>query len=61
MFHSKTLNNRINRLHERALKIAYKYTFYKFQELLDKDNSYTIHERNLNCLAVEMFKVQMYD
>ena len=58
MFHSKTLNNRINRLHERALKIAYKNTFSNFQELLDKDNSYTIHVRNLTFLAIEMYKVQ---
>ena len=47
ILHSKTLNNRINRLHERALKLAYKDNFSNFQELLDKDNPYTIHERNL--------------
>ena len=26
MFHSRTLNNRINRLHERALRLVYKIT-----------------------------------
>ena len=58
MFHSKTLNNRINRLHERALRLAYKDTSSNFQELLDKDASYTIHERNIKFLAVEMYKIQ---
>ena len=28
-----------------------------FEELLEKDNSVTIHTRNLQCLAIEMFKV----
>ena len=28
-----------------------------FEELLDKDNSVTIHTRNLRCLGIEMFKV----
>ena len=58
MFHSKALNNRINHLHERALKIAYKDTSSNFQELLDKDKSCTIHERNLKFLAIEMYKIQ---
>ena len=58
MFHRKTLHNRINRLHGRALKIAYKDNFSNFQELLDKNNSYTIHKRNLKFLAVEMYKIQ---
>ena len=28
-----------------------------FDELLTKDGSITIHRRNLQCLAIEMFKV----
>ena len=57
MFHSKTLNIRKNRLHERALRIAYKDTSSSFQKLLHKDNSCTIHERNITFLAIEMYKV----
>ena len=30
-----------------------------FEELLGKDNSYTVHERNLQYLAIEIFKVKM--
>ena len=37
MFHNRTLNNKINRLYERALRIVYKNENLTFQELLDKD------------------------
>ena len=37
MFHSRTLNNKINRLHEKALRIAYGDYKSKFDELLEKD------------------------
>ena len=43
MFHSRTLNNRINKLHERALRLVYKDSQLTFEQLLEKDNSFTIH------------------
>ena len=58
MFHSRTLNNKINKLHERALRLVYKNENLCFQELLNLDNSVTIHQRNLQRLAVEMYKVK---
>ena len=58
MFHNRTLNNKINKLHERALRIVYRNNELSFQELLDKDNSVTVHQRNLRELAIEMFKVK---
>ena len=58
MFHNRTLNNKINKLHERALRIVYKNANLTFQELLDKDNSVTIHHRNLQRLATEMYKIK---
>ena len=60
MFHNRTLNNKINKLHERALKIVYKNDKLTFQELLDMDDSITIHQRNLQRLAIEMFKVKKH-
>ena len=57
MFHNRTLNNRINRLHERALRIVYKNSNSSFAELLALDNSFTIHERNLPKLATSMYKI----
>ena len=56
MFHSRTLNNRINRLHERGLRMVYKDYKLTFNELLHKDNSFSIHHRNLQRLAMEMYK-----
>ena len=58
MFHNRTLNNKINKLHERAIQIVYKNDKLTFQELLDMDNSITIHQRNLQRLATEMYKVK---
>ena len=56
IFHSRKLNNRINKIHERALRIVFKNMNLSFRELLDKDNSVTIHEKNIQSLAVEMYK-----
>ena len=59
MFHSRKLNNEINTIHERTLRIAYCDKHSAFQQLLEKDNSVSIHHRNLQVLATEMFKVNM--
>ena len=58
MFHNRQLNNRINRLHERALRLIYNDYKRSFQELLIHDGSVTIHHRNLQYLAIEMFKLK---
>jgi hypothetical protein len=58
MFHSREANNKINRLHERALRLLYKDKSLTFEQLLEKDGSFTIHERNLQKLATEMYKVK---
>ena len=57
MFHSRKMNIRINNLHFRALRIVYLDEKSSFDELLRKDASVTIHHRNLQCLAIEMYKV----
>ena len=56
MFHDRSLNNKINRLHERALRIVYKDDHSTFVELLKKDNAVTIHHRNIQTLAIELYK-----
>ena len=58
MFHNRTLNNKINKLHERVLRITYKDEKSTFSKLLEKDKSVTIHERNLQKLATLMYKVK---
>ena len=56
MLHSRKLNNKINRIHERALRTVYSDYNSSFNELLDKDGSFTIHQRNVQSLAIEIYK-----
>ena len=58
MCHSRGLNNRINNLHERALRIAYQDKKSDFETLLKNDKSVTIHVRNLYYLVTEVYKVK---
>ena len=58
MCHSRGLNQRINKLHERALRVVYKNNKLTFEQLLEKDESFTMHEKNLQKLAIEMYKVK---
>ena len=57
MFHSRTLNNKINRLHERCLRIKYNDKLSNFEELLHKDNFVSIRHNNINALAIECTKL----
>ena len=57
LFHSRKLNHRINSIHERALRIVYNDYCSSFQSLLAKDSSVSIHIKNIQCLAVELYKV----
>ena len=59
MSHSRKQNHDINRIHERALSIVYKDYNSSFDELLEKYNSLRIHDRNLQKLVTEIFKVKM--
>ena len=56
MFCSKELNNKINSIHKRALRQVYSNFTSSFAELLEKDNSVTVHQRNIQLVAIEMFK-----
>ena len=58
MFHSWELNNCINRIHEIALRLVYQDNSLSYAELLEKDNSVTIHLRNLQVLATEIYKLK---
>ena len=58
MCHSRTLNNRINNIHLRALRIVYQDKQSSFEELLQKDNSVSVQMKNLQYLATEIFKVK---
>ena len=43
-------------LHERCLRIIYNDKQSSFTELLNKDNSVSVHIRNIRRLAIEMFR-----
>ena len=51
MFYSRYLNNKINSIHERALEIAYQDNVSIVQD------SVSMHHRNLQVMATEMFKI----
>ena len=56
MCHSRTLNTKINKLHERALRLVYNDNISSFETLLEKSGSVKIHHRNLQQLAIEIYK-----
>ena len=58
MFHDRNINNKINRIHERALRLIYRDDESTFKELLQRDEAFTIHERNLQTLAIEIYKTK---
>ena len=54
---NRSLNTKINRLHELCLRMVYNNNKSNFNELLVKNGSVSIHHQNLQKLSVEMFKV----
>ena len=58
MFHSRQFYTKINRIHEIALRIAYKGYDSSFNTLLEKDGSVNIHVRSMQKLMIEIFKTK---
>ena len=58
MCHSRSNNGKINRLQERCLRIIYSDKQSSFETLLEKDGSVSVHNRNLQVLATEMYKIK---
>ena len=56
--YSRRLNNRINHIHEKGLRIVYEDYTSSFAELLKINESVCIHHRNIQLVAIEMFKVK---
>ena len=57
MFHSRKLNNKINKLHERCLRIVYNNNTSTYEELLETDNSVSVHFQNVQALTIELYMV----
>ena len=55
IFHSWTINNKTNRLLERALRIVYSTSNHLLRVFLWKTTAFSIHERNVQSLAMGPF------
>ena len=56
MFYSRKLNNKINKLHQRCLRIVYSDNTSSLEELLETDDSVSVHQRSIQVLATELYK-----
>ena len=58
MLCGKDANKKINRVHYKFLQILYEDDTSTFEQLLDKHNAFTVHQRNIQNLLIEMYKVK---
>ena len=58
MLHSRCNNNKIRHLHKRCLRLIYCNKNSSYEELLEKDRSASIHHRDVQNLAIKMYKVK---
>ena len=56
MFHDRTSNNKINKIHERASRVIHKDNTSNFQELISKSNSVSVHQKYVQLLLTEIYK-----
>ena len=58
MLCSKTANKKINRVHYKFLKMLHDDENSTYEQLLNKYNEFSVHQRNIQNLMVEMYKVK---
>ena len=58
MIYYRKANSKISHTHERSLRIVYNHNISFFEELLKKDKFFCINHRNIQSLAIELFKVK---
>ena len=58
MLYDRALNHRMNHIHERALRIAYKDYENDFGFLLEQSKLVPIHVRKLQLLMTQIFKTK---
>ena len=54
MFCSRKSNNKINRLHERSLRIVNNDYGNTYEELLSQSNCFSVHGQNIHRLVTEI-------
>ena len=57
MFSSRRSNNLINKVHERSLRLITNDENSSFETLLQNINDITVHQRNLQILMTEVYKI----
>ena len=58
MLCGKVANKKINRVHYKFLKMLYDDDTSTYEQLLDKYDEFTVHQRNIQQLMIEMYKVK---
>ena len=58
MFTCRYLNNALNCIHERALRLIYNDYELPFDRILDDNKQKSIHQKNIESLATEIYKFQ---
>ena len=57
IFHSRNLNNKINRIHERALRLVDQNNM-SFSELFDRNNSVKVLNKNFQTFVTQIYAVK---
>ena len=58
MFCSRKSNKLVNKVQERAIRLTYKDNENTFQTLLNENNETSVHQRNLQFLIGEIYKIK---
>ena len=58
MLHSRSNNNKIKHLQESCIRLIYNGKQSSYEELLITDGTVSLHHRNVQTLATEIFKVK---
>ena len=58
MLHSRQNNSKIKHLQRRCLRLIYNDKLSSYEELLEKDGSVSVHHKNTQSLATEMFQIK---
>ena len=58
MFTPRYLNNALNSIHERALRLIYNDYELPFDRILEANKQKNIHQKNIELLTIEIYKFQ---
>ena len=58
MFCTAGMDRKMNHIQERALRLVYEDYATPFEQLLTEDKSVTMHQKNIQRVAILMFKVK---